>query len=58
MKLKGFAVLVAAALGLQFGAATRHSRVLGFEQFEGDHTNRVAARFLGQVLPFFSKQLK
>jgi len=29
-----------------------------FEQYEGDHGNRVAARFVSHLLPFFSKQLK
>jgi S-formylglutathione hydrolase FrmB len=28
-----------------------------FEQYEGDHGNRVAARFVSHVLPFFSKNL-
>ena len=29
-----------------------------FEQYEGDHGNRVAARFQNNLLPFFSQQLK
>jgi S-formylglutathione hydrolase FrmB len=28
-----------------------------FEQYEGDHTNRVRERFEADVLPFFSRQL-
>jgi enterochelin esterase-like enzyme len=29
-----------------------------FEQYEGDHVNRVAERFQNNLLPFFSQQLK
>ena len=29
-----------------------------FEQYEGDHGNRVTARFQENLLPFFSQQLK
>ena len=29
-----------------------------FEQYEGDHGNRVAARFENNLLMFFSRQLK
>jgi len=29
-----------------------------FEQYEGDHMNRVGARFQSNLLPFFSQQLK
>jgi hypothetical protein len=29
-----------------------------FEQYEGDHGNRVAARFQNNLLTFFSQQLK
>ena len=60
------------AIGLEVGrqdglaAANRElSRVLtsygiehGFATYEGDHTNRVAERFEGAVLPFFSAHLK
>jgi hypothetical protein len=28
-----------------------------FEQYEGDHTNRVRERFAAKVLPFFGSQL-
>jgi hypothetical protein len=28
-----------------------------FEEFEGDHGNRVTVRFVSKVLPFFSLQL-
>jgi peptidoglycan biosynthesis protein MviN/MurJ (putative lipid II flippase) len=39
-------------------ALTRLGIAHTFEQFEGDHGNRMAARFLSHLLPFFSKQLK
>jgi enterochelin esterase-like enzyme len=29
-----------------------------FEQYEGDHVNRVGERFEANVLPFFSEQLE
>ncbi len=29
-----------------------------FEEYEGDHGNRVTARFQDNLLPFFSEQLK
>jgi enterochelin esterase-like enzyme len=38
-------------------ALTRSGVKHSYETYEGDHTNRVAARFETQVLPFFSKQL-
>jgi hypothetical protein len=43
-------VLLACAAGLLVSATT-------FELYEGDHTNRIAARLETKVLPFFSKQL-
>jgi S-formylglutathione hydrolase FrmB len=39
-------------------ALTRLGIAHTFEQFEGDHGNRTAARFVSHLLPFFSKQLK
>ncbi len=55
-------------VGLQDGlieANRQLSRVLNeygiehsFETYEGDHTNRVAERFAGWVLPFFSEHLE
>ncbi len=55
-------------VGLQDGlieANRQLSRVLNeygiehsFETYEGDHTNRVAERFAGWVLPFFSEHLQ
>jgi S-formylglutathione hydrolase FrmB len=39
-------------------ALTRLGVAHTFEQYDGDHTNRVGARFPSHLLPFFSKQLK
>jgi S-formylglutathione hydrolase FrmB len=39
-------------------ALTRLGISHSFEQYEGDHGNRVAVRFVSHLLPFFSKQLK
>jgi hypothetical protein len=39
-------------------ALTRLGVAHTFEQYEGDHGNRVAARFVTNLLPFFSRQLK
>jgi hypothetical protein len=39
-------------------ALTRLGIAHTFEQFEGDHTNRAAVRFMNYLLPFFSRQLK
>lgn len=39
-------------------ALTRLGVEHGFELYEGDHVNRVAARFVENVLPFFSAELK
>jgi hypothetical protein len=38
-------------------ALTRLKVTHTFEQYEGDHTNRVSERFASKVLPFFSEQL-
>jgi S-formylglutathione hydrolase FrmB len=38
-------------------ALTRLGVEHSFEIYEGDHTNRVGARFLEDVIPFFSKEL-
>ena len=38
-------------------ALTRLGIAHSFEEYEGDHGNRVAARFQSNVLPFFSEQL-
>jgi S-formylglutathione hydrolase FrmB len=38
-------------------ALTRLKIAHTFEQYEGDHTNRVRERFASKVLPFFSEQL-
>jgi S-formylglutathione hydrolase FrmB len=38
-------------------ALTRLKVAHTFEQYEGDHTNRVRERFASKVLPFFSAQL-
>jgi hypothetical protein len=35
-------------------AGVRHT----FETYDGDHTNRVAARLASSVLPFFSRTLE
>ncbi len=58
---------IAIDIGLQDGllADNRalHERLLDygiahdFETYEGNHTNRVADRFEGSVLPFFSEHL-
>jgi enterochelin esterase-like enzyme len=39
-------------------ALTRLGVAHQFEQYPGDHTNRVGARFGSHLLPFFSKRLK
>jgi hypothetical protein len=39
-------------------ALTRLGVEHAFERYEGDHMNRVAERFKGNVLPFFSRQLE
>jgi enterochelin esterase-like enzyme len=36
---------------------TRYGIEHAFGTYEGDHTNRVAERFEGRVLPFFSEHL-
>jgi S-formylglutathione hydrolase FrmB len=39
-------------------ALTRLGVVHTFEVYDGDHGNRVSARFLSHLMPFFSKQLQ
>jgi S-formylglutathione hydrolase FrmB len=47
------------AMNLDFDKAlTRLGVAHVFEMYEGDHGNRVAARFQSKLLPFFSQQLK
>ena len=38
-------------------ALTRLGVAHKFETYEGDHGNRIAARFAAKVLPFFSENL-
>jgi hypothetical protein len=47
------------ASNTQFDAAlTRLGVAHGYEIYEGNHGNRVGARFIGNVLPFFEQHLQ